>query len=70
MYEGLRAGREVSWLAAADEAKLREINQVQRELFSGMPRKLNYAPQGEITRGLGNAPSKIADLQGALSREE
>jgi hypothetical protein len=70
LYESLQAGREVSWLAATDEEKLREINQVQRELFSGMPRRLDYAPLGEITRDMGSAPAKIADLQEALLKEE
>jgi len=70
LYESLRAGREVSWLAATDQGKLREINEVQRELFSAMPRRLDYAPLGEITQDMGSAPSKIADLQEALSREE
>ena len=70
LYESLRAGREVSWLAATDERNLREINHVQRELFSAMPRRLDYAPLGEITQDMESAPSKIADLQVALSREE
>lgn len=70
LYESLRAGREVSWLAATDEVKLREINQTQRELFSGMPRRLDYAPVGEITQDMGSAPAKIAGLQEALSKEE
>ncbi len=70
LYESLRAGREVSWLAATDQVKLREINQVQRELFSDMPRRLDYAPLGEISQDMGSAPTKIADLQEALSKEE
>ncbi len=70
LYESLRAGREVSWLAATDERKLSEINQVQRELFAGMPRRLDYSPLGEITREMNSAPSKIADLEAALAREE
>ena len=70
LYESLRSGREVSWLAAIDERKMSEINQVQRELFSGMPRRLDYAPLGQITRDLSSAPSKIADLEAALSLEE
>ncbi|MDG6900870.1 MAG: hypothetical protein JRM80_02800 [Nitrososphaerota archaeon] len=70
LYESLRAGREVSWLAATDDTKLREINQVQRELFSEMPRRLDYAPLGEVTRDLEGAPNKIANLQDALTREE
>ncbi|MBI3859677.1 MAG: hypothetical protein HY296_05485 [Thaumarchaeota archaeon] len=69
LYEGLRAGREVSWLAATDEKKLSEINQVQRELFSGMPRRLDYSPLGQITGDLSSAPSKIADLEVALNQE-
>jgi hypothetical protein len=70
LYESLRAGREVSWLAATDERKLSELNQVQRELFSGMPRRLDYAPLGQVTRDLGSAPSKIAELEAALTLEE
>jgi hypothetical protein len=70
LYESLRAGREVSWLAATDERKMREINQVQRELFESMPRRLDYSPLGEITRNLNSAPSKIKDLEGALAQAE
>ena len=70
LYESLRAGREVSWLAATDEKKMSEINQVQRELFSGMPRRLDYSPLGQIMRDLSSAPSKIADLEAALTLEE
>jgi len=70
LYESLRAGREVTWLAATDDRKLSELNQVQRELFSGMPRRLDYAPLGQITRDLGSAPSKIAELDAALTLEE
>jgi hypothetical protein len=70
LYESLRAGREVSWLAATDDSKLSEINQVQRELFAGMPRRLDYSPLGQITRDLASAPNKIADLEATLSKEE
>ncbi|HZW85737.1 MAG TPA: hypothetical protein VFE91_07555 [Nitrososphaerales archaeon] len=70
LYESLRAGREVSWLAATDEKKLSEINQVQRELFQEMPRRLDYAPLGQITRDLNSAPSKIKDLESALDQAE
>jgi hypothetical protein len=70
LYESLRAGREVSWLAANDERKMSEINQVQRELFEGMPRRLDYAPLGQITRDLSGAPSKIKDLEAALAQAE
>lgn len=70
LYEVLRAGREVSWLAATDERKLSEINQVQRELFEGMPRRLDYSPLGQISRDMNSAPSKIAELETALAEEE
>ena len=70
LYESLRAGREVSWLAATDARKLSEINQLQRELFEEMPRRLDYAPLGEITRDLNSAPSKIKDLETALAQAE
>ncbi len=69
LYESLRAAREVSWLAADDEKKMSEINQVQRELFAGMPRRLDYTPLGQITRDLDSAPTKIVDLERALSLE-
>ncbi len=70
LYDSLRAGREVSWLAATDERKLSEINQVQRELFSGMPRRLDYAPLGQVMRDLDSAPTKIKDLEAVLTLEE
>ena len=70
LYESLRAGREVSWLAATDERKMSEINKVQRELFENMPRRLDYSPLGQITRDLNSAPSKIKDLEAALVAEE
>ena len=70
LYESLRAGREVSWLAATDQGKLSEINQVQRDLFSGMPRRLDYAPVGVVTQDIGSAPAKIIHLQEALAKEE
>jgi hypothetical protein len=70
LYETLKAGREVSWMAATDERKLSEINQIQRDLFAGMPRRLDYAPLGQITRDLDDAPSKIADLEAKLALEE
>ncbi|MDV3278643.1 MAG: hypothetical protein LYZ69_09315 [Nitrososphaerales archaeon] len=70
LYESMRAAREVSWLAATDDKKLSEINQVQRELFAGMPRRLDYVPLGQIMRDLESAPSKIAELDAALTSEE
>lgn len=70
LYQSLRAGREVSWLAATDEKKMSEINQTQRELFEDMPRRLDYAPLGQISRDLNSAPTKIAELEAALTTEE
>jgi chromosome segregation ATPase len=70
LYESLRAGREVSWLAATDERKMSEINQVQRELFQNMPRRLDYSPLGQISRDLNSAPTKIKDLEAALVQAE
>ena len=70
LYESLRAGREVSWLAATDERKMSEINQVQRELFEDMPRRLDYSPLGQITRDLDSAPNKIRELEAALAQAE
>jgi hypothetical protein len=70
LYESLRAGREVSWLAATDEKKLSEINQVQRELFSGMPRRLDYSPVGQIAHDMDSATTKIKDLEAVLTLEE
>jgi hypothetical protein len=70
LYESLRAGREVSWLAATDERKMSEINQVQRELFQNMPRRLDYSPLGQISRDLNSAPTKISDLEAALNSLE
>jgi hypothetical protein len=70
LYESLRAARELSWLAATDPEKLSEINRLQRELFAGMPRRLDYTPLGQISRDLDSAPSKIAELEKALASEE
>ena len=70
LYESLRAGREVSWLAATDERKMGEINHVQRQLFENMPRRLDYSPLGQITHNLSSAPSKIRDLEAALAQTE
>jgi hypothetical protein len=68
--EGLRAGREVQWLAATDQEKLGEINRLQRELFASMPRRLDYTPLGQVSQDLDSAPSKIAELEAALLSEE
>lgn len=69
LYESLRAAREVQWLAATDPEKLSEINRLQRELFASMPRRLDYAPLGQISRDLDSAPTRIAELEATLSSE-
>ena len=69
LYETLRAAREVQWLAATDERKLSEINGLQRELFASVPRRLDYAPLGQISQDLDVAPSKIDGLDTALLSE-
>jgi hypothetical protein len=68
--ESLRAAREVQWLAATDQGKLSEVNRLQRELFASMPRRLDYTPLGQISQDLDSAPSKIEELDAALSSEE
>jgi len=67
LYDTLRAAREVQWLAATDENKLSEINSLQRELFASVPRRLDYTPLGQISQDLDSAPSKIDELDAALS---
>jgi DNA repair ATPase RecN len=67
LYETLRAAREVQWLAATDEKKLSKINSLQRELFASVPRRLDYTPLGQISQDLDSAPSKIDELDSALS---
>ena len=68
--ESLRAAREVQWLAATDQGRLSEVNRLQRELFASMPRKLDYAPLGQVSQDLDSAPIKIEELDAALSSEE
>jgi len=70
LNESLRAAREVQWLAATDPSKLGEVNRLQRELFASMPRRLDYAPLGQVSQDLDSAPSKIGELEAALSSEE
>ena len=70
LYESLGAAREVSWLAATDMSKLRDINQAQRELFSRMPRRMDYIPLAQISLDYDSALSKIAELEATLSLEE
>jgi exonuclease VII small subunit len=68
--QSLRAAREVQWLAATDQGKLSEVNRLQRELFASMPRRLDYAPLGQVSQDLDSAPSKISELESALLSEE
>ena len=68
--ESLRATREVQWLAATDQGKLSEVNRLQRDLFGSMPRRLDYIPLGQVSQDLDSAPSKIEELDAALSSEE
>ena len=69
LYESIKTAREVSWLAATDTAKMSEINSAQRELFSTMPRRMDYMPLGEISRNLESAVSKLETLQAILTAE-
>ncbi len=70
LYDSLRAAREVSWLAATDGNELSEINRTQRELFAEIPRRLDYAPLGQISQDYDSAQSKIAELEATLTLEE
>jgi hypothetical protein len=70
LYESIKTAREVSWLAATDTTKMSEINSAQRELFSTMPRRMDYMPLGQINRDLDSALSKLEELEAALSVEK
>lgn len=70
LYESIKTAREVSWLAATDTSKMSAINSSQRELFSTMPRRMDYIPLGQISRDLDSAVSKLDDLMNALSIEK
>jgi hypothetical protein len=70
LYESLRAARELQWLAATDPEKLSEINRLQRELFASMPRRLDYAPLGQVSQDLDGAQSRISEMEAVLSSEE
>jgi hypothetical protein len=70
LYDSARAAREVSWLAATDEAKLSRINRTQRELYATMPRRVDYMPLGAISRDLDSASSKLGELETALTTEK
>jgi len=70
LYETLRAAREVQWLVATDQGKLSEVNRLQRELFASVPRPLDYVPLSQVSLDLDSKPSKIGELDAALSSEE
>jgi hypothetical protein len=70
LYETLRAAREVQWLVATDQGKVSEVNRLQRELFASVPRPLDYVPLSQVSLDLDSAPSKIGELDAALSSEE
>ncbi|MBO0888567.1 hypothetical protein J2P12_05645 [Candidatus Bathyarchaeota archaeon] len=70
LYDSARAAREVSWLAATDEIRLSQINRTQRELYATMPRRVDYLPLGNISRDLDDAPSKLKELEEALTVEK
>ncbi len=70
LYESVKAAREVSWLAATDTAKMAEINQAQRQLFASMPRRMDYAPLGQVTQNMDNALRRLNELQAALTAEK
>lgn len=70
LYESLKAAREVAWLGATDSTKMSEINAAQRQLFASMPRRLDYAPLGQVNRSMNYALSKINELETALTREK
>jgi hypothetical protein len=70
LYESIKTAREVSWLAATDTGKMSEINSAQRELFSTMPRRMDYMPLGQISRDLDSAVGKIEELESALAVEK
>lgn len=69
LYEGIRAAREVSWLAATSPEKMSEINRTQRELFASMPRRVDYMPLGQTGQDIESAASKLDQLLAALSAE-
>lgn len=70
LYDTARAAREVSWLAATDDAKLSQINRTQRELYATMPRRVDYMPLGAISRDLDSASNKLRELETALTTEK
>ena len=70
LYEGVRAARELQWLAATDPKKLSEINSSQRDLFASIPRRLDYMPLGQVSDDFDSVESKIAEMDAVLTSEE
>ena len=70
LYESVKAAREVSWLAATDVDKISGINQLQRDLFASMPRRMDYLPLGQIARNMDTATGKLDELEEALNSEK
>lgn len=70
LYDSLKAARDVTWLGATDSAKMSEINAAQRQLFSTMPRRLDYVPLGQINRSMDYALSKVNELLAKLFSEK
>ncbi len=69
LYESVKAAREVSWLAGTDVETISRINQLQRDLFASMPRRMDYVPLGQI-RNLDNAMRRLDELEAALAVEK
>jgi hypothetical protein len=69
LYESAMAAREVSWLAATDIEAISRINQLQRDLFASMPRRMDYVPLGQV-RNLDNAMRRLDELEAALAVEK
>src|SRR3989449_11721498 len=59
LYESLKAARDVTWLGAADSAKMSGINAAQRPLFSTIPRRLGYVALRQINPSMAHPASKI-----------
>jgi hypothetical protein len=70
LYESLKLARDVAWLGATTPEKLSQINAAQRQLFASMPRRLDYAPLGQVNRSMEDASRKIDELQRTLLSEK
>jgi hypothetical protein len=70
LYESLKLARDVAWLGATTPEKVSSINAAQRQLFATMPRRLDYAPLGQVNRSMDDALPKIDELQRTLLSEK